>query len=117
MVETILKVRERVKQGVGKVRRLTYGPRLRNEKLKRKLALRRGECIRCGACCKLLFRCPLLVEHEDGSTSCRVHDRRPDNCRLFPLDSRDLSERDQLMPELPCGYNFEEESPRRRTNH
>ncbi|MFW5857127.1 MAG: hypothetical protein ACOCX4_04535 [Planctomycetota bacterium] len=95
----------RMKQGVGKVRRFTNG-QFRRRHVRDKLALRRGECQRCGACCKLLFRCPLLVTHADGSTSCRIHDRRPENCRIFPLDQRCINERNQLLPSVPCGYSF-----------
>ncbi|MHC4883561.1 MAG: hypothetical protein ACYTGH_00600 [Planctomycetota bacterium] len=105
MVKTLYKVHARWKQGVGKVRRFTYG-RLRRDALRRKMSRRRGECRRCGACCHLLFKCPMLVVHEDGRTSCRIHNRRPDNCRFFPLDPRDVHERDIQMPCSTCGYHF-----------
>jgi hypothetical protein len=29
------------------------------------------------------------------------------NCRVFPLDERDLAERDMIMPGQPCGFYFE----------
>jgi Fe-S-cluster containining protein len=48
----------------------------------------------------------MLVEHGDGCTSCRIHNRRPDNCRYFPLDARDVHERDIQMPLSTCGYFF-----------
>jgi Fe-S-cluster containining protein len=99
----------RLKQGLGKVRRFTNG-KLRRGHVRRLLRRRRGECVRCGACCKLLFECPMLETHEDGSTSCRIHQRRPENCRIFPVDERCLAERNALLPETPCGYHFEDET-------
>ncbi|MFH0911653.1 MAG: hypothetical protein V1918_09150 [Planctomycetota bacterium] len=109
MVRTIRKMAARFSLGVGKMRRLTTNA-LRNKHVKQQLKRRRGHCLRCGACCRLLFKCPLLKEHPDGTTSCRIHRRRPGNCRVFPLDERDLRERDELMPLLPCGYFFTEET-------
>ena len=52
----------------------------------------RGECNRCGACCEILFKCPFLKKHRDGTTSCGIYKDRPSQCRLFPLDRRDLQE-------------------------
>jgi len=66
---------------------------------------RRGECIRCGACCQLLHRCPVL-KWEKGLAVCTIHKYRPANCRIFPVDSRDLADRDQIAPDLPCGFSF-----------
>jgi len=109
MVKTLRKVTARVHQGVGKVRRFTSG-KFRKRQIERKLQRRHGECLRCGACCKLMFKCPMLLEHADGTTACRIHNHRPENCRLFPLDERCLRERDHLMPLLPCGYSFYEEA-------
>jgi hypothetical protein len=28
------------------------------------------------------------------------------NCRVFPIDERDLADRDLVLPERACGYSF-----------
>ena len=91
----------------GKVRRFAH--KLRVEEVRRKHSLRRGECLRCGACCKLLFHCPSLDFDEEGKALCRKYDRRPFNCRVFPLDERCLRERDIVSPDTRCGYWFADE--------
>lgn len=69
-------------------------------------ARRRGECRRCGACCQLAIRCPHLV-YEDGLGGCDKYDQaRPLNCQTFPIDERDLADRDLVAPDYPCGYTF-----------
>ena len=61
---------------------------------------RRGECNRCGQCCKLPFPCPFLRFDEQGLSSCAVYFARPPSCRKYP---RIASE--NLTPET-CGYYF-----------
>jgi Fe-S-cluster containining protein len=70
------------------------------------LARRQGDCNRCGACCKILFRCPFLGTDADGSYTCRIYEKRFSQCRLFPLHPQDLREVSE------CSYTFVEE-PRR----
>ena len=65
---------------------------------------RRGECLRCGVCCKLVVKCPHLDESD--LPACLVHEQRHRNCRIFPLDERDLGDRDRVSPETRCGYRF-----------
>jgi hypothetical protein len=64
------------------------------------LARREGECNRCGACCKILFRCPFLKEDAAGQFECRIYDKRFAQCRLFPLHPADLREVEG------CSYSF-----------
>ena len=100
------RLRLRARQAAGKVRRFfrasiyTKG----NEKL---LALRQGECTRCGACCKILFRCPFLIEQPENEAgnvySCGIYGRHFNQCRIYPLQAKDL-----LEVEEPCGYTFVE---------
>jgi hypothetical protein len=88
----------------GKVRRFLLGT-FRPGTVRARLAERGGDCRGCAACCKLLYRCPFL----DESTSparCSVYPHRPKNCRLFPIDPRDLMERDLVSPEEACGFTF-----------
>ena len=81
----------RARQAHGKLRRFVR-IRFRREEVVESLALRRGECNRCGACCEILFKCPFLKKHRDGTTSCGIYEDRPSQCRLFPIDRRDLQE-------------------------
>ena len=91
----------------GKIRRFIYG-HFRKKTVKALHNERKGECARCGACCKLLFVCPFLAFHEDGSTSCKIHTKRPVNCVIFPLDKRDIADRNIIDPKGKCGYIFED---------
>lgn len=88
----------------GKVRRFMW-PIVSPKTFKESLAKREGHCTRCGACCKLLYRCPFL-EEKDGMYACSIQGKKPGNCIRFPIDARDLAERDMVMPEVKCGYTF-----------
>ena len=89
--------------GWGKLRRL-YLTTFRPRKVERMLRLRRGECGRCGVCCKLCYTCPYL--EESNVSTCLVHYKRHRNCRSFPLNERDLRDRDRVSPDTECGYRF-----------
>ncbi len=94
----------------GKARRLLQAKLARqdNDAL---LSRRRGECNRCGSCCKILFRCPFLGQDAEGQYTCRIYDRRFAQCRLFPLHAADLRElRGQ------CSFTFEAEPARPAVN-
>jgi Fe-S-cluster containining protein len=90
-------------QARGKARRFVQANLLK-EDTPALLAKRRGECNRCGACCKILFRCPFLGTDSEGQYTCRIYDKRFAQCRLFPLHARDLLELGEQ-----CSYTFEEE--------
>ena len=96
------KIRFRALQLQGKIRRFFRSNVYTrdNEKL---LAKRRGECTRCGACCKILLQCPFLHE-TDGEYSCEIYGQHFAQCRIFPLVPQDLKEID-----ADCGYYFESE--------
>ncbi|HEX8474997.1 MAG TPA: YkgJ family cysteine cluster protein [Pyrinomonadaceae bacterium] len=81
----------RARQVQGKLRRFV-NIRFRREEVVAALALRRGDCNRCGACCEILFKCPFLKKHDDGSSTCNIYEDRPNQCRLFPIEKRDLEE-------------------------
>ncbi|ESQ16679.1 MAG: hypothetical protein N838_05420 [Thiohalocapsa sp. PB-PSB1] len=61
---------------------------------------RRGECNRCGECCKLPFPCPFLRYDEQGLSTCAVYYARPPSCRKYP---RVASEN---LTQETCGYYF-----------
>ena len=93
--------------GWGKLRR-SFLIAFRKKRVEEKLSRRRGACSRCGACCKLLFNCP-AYDDSDGDPKCLVYNDRPGVCGLFPLDEKDLKERDFVMPERKCGFFFSDE--------
>ena len=69
----------------GKVRRFWLA-HFRPGYVRRQASRRRGRCARCGGCCSLGLRCPWL----SGTNHCTIYERRPIQCRLFPIDERDL---------------------------
>jgi hypothetical protein len=81
----------RARQAQGKLRRFVI-TNFRKEETIAALALRRGECNRCGACCELVFKCPFLKKNTDGSSLCGIYENRPNSCRLFPIEPRDIQE-------------------------
>jgi hypothetical protein len=90
----------------GKVRR-AFLIAFRKGRVVEKLERRRGGCTRCGACCKILFDCP-AYDDSDGSPKCLIYNDRPGVCGLFPLDEKDLRDRDHVMPDKKCGFYFED---------
>ena len=87
----------------GKARRFVQASVLREDPAPL-LEKRRGDCNRCGACCKILFRCPFLGTDAEGQYTCRIYDKRFAQCRLYPLHAADLREL-----EGQCSYSFEAE--------
>ena len=88
----------------GKVRRFFLIVFFRDY-VEKSIRKREGECARCGDCCKLLFQCP----HYDDSVDppvCRIHVKRPLNCRYFPINERDIKDRELIGSGRPCGYSF-----------
>jgi hypothetical protein len=99
-----LTLRDRMTLGWGKVRRF-YLAHFRPGYVRGSLARRVGTCNRSGACCRLMFTCPLLDLHPDP-VRCSIHDIKPKVCALFPIDERDLADRDIVSPDVPCGFSF-----------
>ena len=61
---------------------------------------REGECRQCGACCRLMIRCPFLkYDAETAKARCRIYVLRPPACRKYPRVADE-----QVC--LPCGYRF-----------
>ena len=61
---------------------------------------RRGDCNRCGECCRLPYPCPFLRYDEKGKSSCLVYQFRPPSCRKYPRTNSE-----NLTPRA-CGYYF-----------
>ena len=95
-----------VTMGWGKVRR-AFLIAFRKQRVVEKLDRRRGACSRCGACCKIMFKCP-AYDDADGNPKCLIYNDRPGVCSLFPLDEKDLRERDIVMPGTKCGFYFDD---------
>lgn len=88
----------------GKVRRW-WLMTVRKDQAARDMSRRRGECGRCGACCKLVFRCP-AYDDSSGEPRCTLYNDRPGVCGLFPINEADLRDRDIVMPDDQCGFYF-----------
>ncbi len=68
------------------------------------LAVRQGACRQCGACCNLLFTCLMLTKQG----RCLAYGTcRPQACKVFPIDQRDIEE--VKMCGGRCGYCFNKE--------
>jgi Fe-S-cluster containining protein len=57
----------------------------------------------------LMFPCPALHRFSRLPV-CRIYSSRPANCTTFPIDERDLKDRDLVNPREPCGFSFLPES-------
>ncbi len=102
-----LSVWQRLKLLWGRPRRLFLNL-FRPGYVRANLARRQGECRRCGACCQMGLYCRHLKYGADALSECvRYTKWRTSNCRNFPMDERDLAERDLVAPDTPCGYTFE----------
>jgi len=96
---------QRLKLLWGRPRRLFLNL-LRPAYVRASLERRRGECGRCGACCQMGVACRHL-SYNGRLSECRRYDKyRSANCRNFPIDERDLAERDLVAPGSPCGFHF-----------
>ena len=90
--------------GWGKIRR-AYLVHLRKDYVTQQLSQRQGECQRCGACCRLMFNCWLISSH-NGDAVCRRYLARSQVCHIFPIDERDIKDRNLVKPEIKCGFSF-----------
>jgi Fe-S-cluster containining protein len=62
---------------------------------------RKGQCVHCGACCKLPNACNFIKTDGDGKIYCAVYAIRPLNCRKYPR-----SKSEHITPDT-CGYHFD----------
>lgn len=63
-------------------------------------ANRRGDCNRCGNCCKLPYPCPFLEFDAEGLSSCSVYHFRPPSCRKYPRIAA------ENLTTQTCGFYF-----------
>jgi hypothetical protein len=109
-LRTSLPLRQKAILGWGRLRRI-YLTVFRPGYVRASLARRTGQCNRTGACCHLMLTCPLLVERP-LPVRCGVQEHKPPVCNLFPIDERDLRDRDIVSPGTSCGYSFAPRAPR-----
>ena len=62
---------------------------------------RRGQCVHCGACCRLPNVCPFLKAGSDGKGYCGIYILRPLNCRKYPRTETEHITKDT------CGFRFD----------
>jgi len=98
-----LTLKERGILAWGKARRF-YLVHFRPGYVQESITRRRGDCNRTGACCNLLFACPAFTSKP--LPTCRINAHKPKVCRMFPIDERDLADRDIMSPDVPCGFSF-----------
>ena len=94
---------QKAREGRGKIRRFCLSHFCRGYVAKMR-SLRRGECRRCGQCCRLCFTCIFLRE----KNQCAIYDWRFRQCRDFPVDERDLAD-----SRIACGFWFDVEADAR----
>ena len=85
----------------GKVRRF-WLVHFQKEYVQGQILAREGACRQCGACCNLLFTCPMLTKRG----KCVVYGFcRPQACKIFPIDQRDIEE--VSLCGGHCRYHFD----------
>jgi hypothetical protein len=99
------------KHSYGAIRRWVLSKVLPDAVLYRWQPYKRGECNRCGLCCKIVFRCSFFVE-SDSTTACSIYTSPkhfPSACVAFPIDPLDLAEVQREVAPAPCPFYFQGE--------
>ena len=86
----------RLVEGWSKVRRYWLS-KFRRGYVAKMRRQRRGSCVRCGSCCRIMFKCP----HLENGSHCLVYLKRANQCANFPIDHRDLRYLEDV-----CGFYF-----------
>lgn len=93
----------------GTARRWILSTVLPESVLQRWMPYRKGECNRCGMCCRIVLTCPFLDE-VDQLAACRIFTstrHAPPPCLTFPLDPRDLADVQRQIAPTVCSFSFE----------
>lgn len=69
------------------------------------LEKRKGSCMRCGRCCHASFKCQHLTYDENGLSLCKIYDRKPRMCSLYPYNENDFF----YHIRSTCGYKYIDE--------
>lgn len=98
----------RLRLAIGVVRRW-WMHCFHKEYIKSQIEKRKGECKHCGVCCQLTFKCPALRWTSDGKSQCNRYQKyRFPNCCTYPIDERDIRDRNLISPQTKCGYYWDE---------
>jgi hypothetical protein len=75
------------------LRRMLLANMLPDNLVARYKAYQRGECNRCGLCCRIQFQCPFLIDEGPYNTRCGIYTtpHAPKACLKFPVDPKDLA--------------------------
>jgi len=78
----------------------------KKHRLPEKISIRKGECNRCGACCRVTIfgvKCPFFQEKEN---TCKLYGTKfmLKGCKLFPFDLQNRYEGKVKEIEDKCGY-------------
>lgn len=72
--------------------------------VRKSLEQRRGQCLRCGTCCQLVWKCKFF-HYDNGLPACKLYNKyRPSNCTNFPLNKADIKDRNLASPHTQCGF-------------
>lgn len=66
---------------------------------------RKGECKRCGKCCKPSFRCANLTYDYNGRSCCKINGSKPQLCKLYPFNDKDFFKHLRST----CGYRYDDD--------
>lgn len=66
---------------------------------------RKGNCLRCGRCCHASLKCQHLEYDENGLSLCKVYDRKPRMCSVYPYNENDYF----YHLKTTCGYKYHDE--------
>jgi len=72
-----------------------------------------GKCLQCGGCCRIFE--PIcaernLVRGSDEKFYCRIHEHRPEYCRIYPTEGDTKINMDKVKKAgYRCGYEYVKE--------
>lgn len=92
-------------QGKGVIRRFFLG-HFNKKYVNSQRLNRHGECKNCGVCCRFVIKCPMLYQDDAGKYLCKIHNRKPSNCNIFPINEEDIKDRNTILNSGSCGYAF-----------
>lgn len=64
---------------------------------------RKGNCLRCGRCCHASLKCQHLDYDENGLSLCKVYEKKPHMCSLYPYNKNDFF----FHLRDTCGYRYD----------
>ena len=62
-------------------------------------AYRKGSCVNCGQCCRMVFKCPFL-KYKNNKAYCLIYSFRPLSCKKYPRTEK------ECLTTRTCGFKF-----------